>query len=65
MRGAPSALFIPNLCDTIRPLAPKDELTSSYRVEDILDKGRAAAVLVGVETRNLSCQGNLAKLHSA
>ena len=52
MTGAPSALSIPNLCVTIRPLAPEDELTSSYRVEDILDKGRAAAVLVGVETRN-------------
>ena len=65
MRGARYVHTIPNLCVTIRPLAPEDELTSSYRVEDILDKGRAAAVLVGVETRNQSCQGTLAKLHSA
>ena len=50
--GSAFCAFHSNLCVTIRPLAPEDELTSSYRVEDVLDKGRAAAVLVGVETRN-------------
>ena len=37
-----------------RPLKPQDHLINSYTIEDVLDKGKAAVVLVHVESRNTS-----------
>jgi len=38
----------------IRPMKSNDVLENQYKIEDVLDKGKAANILVGVESRNMT-----------